>query len=181
VDDERARLEAVYRETYGQITAYAARRCHSPQDAADVVAETFAIAWRRIGELPDGEEATLWLYGVARKVLANHYRGEVRRQALSMELDAEMADLYGTSPDSGIELKAIAQIFRALSDDDRELLSLVAWECLDRQKIATVLGLSRNAVRIRLHRARRRFARALAEGDVRFTSESRLIPAERQL
>lgn len=179
--DERARLEAVYRETYGQITAYAARRCHSPQDAADVVAETFAIAWRRIGELPDGEEATLWLYGVARKVLANHYRGEVRRQALSVELDAEMADLYGASPDSGVEVKAIAQIFRALPDDDRELLSLVAWECLDRQEIATVLGLSRNAVRIRLHRARRRFARALAEADVRFRSESRLIPAERQL
>lgn len=181
MSDERARLEAVYRETYGQITAYAARRCHSPQDAADVVAETFAIAWRRIGELPDGEEAALWLYGVARKVLANHYRGEVRRQALSVELDAEMADLYAASPDSGVELKAIAQIFRTLSEDDRELLSLVAWECLNRQEIATVLGLSRNAVRVRLHRARRRFARALAEADVRFTSESRLIPAERQL
>ncbi|MEU7853879.1 RNA polymerase sigma factor [Nonomuraea sp. NPDC049141] len=179
--DQRARLEAVYRETYGQITAYAARRCASPQDAADVVAETFAIAWRRIDELPGGAEATLWLYGVARKVLANHYRGEVRRQALSVELDAELADLYQAAPDSGVELKAITEIFRTLSDDDRELLSLVAWECLDRQEIAAVLGLSRNAVRIRLHRARRRFARALAEADVRFTSKSRLIPAERQL
>lgn len=112
--DERARLEAVYRETYGQITAYAARRCASPQDAADVVAETFAIAWRRMDELPGGEEATLWLYGVARKVLANHYRGEVRRQALSVELDAEMADLYQASPDSGVELKAITQICRLI-------------------------------------------------------------------
>jgi RNA polymerase sigma factor (sigma-70 family) len=181
VDDARARFEAVYRETYGQITAYTARRCASPQDAADVVAETFAIAWRRMGELPDGQEATLWLYGVARKVLANHYRGEVRRQARSVQLDVEMADLYGASPDSGVELKAIAQIFQTLSHDDRELLSLVGWEGLDRHEVATVLGLSRNAVRIRLHRARRRFARALAEADVRFTSESRLVPAERQL
>ncbi|GAA3126348.1 RNA polymerase sigma factor [Streptosporangium carneum] len=181
MDDARARFEIVYRETYGRITAYTVRRCASPQDAADVVAETFAIAWRRIGELPDGEEAALWLYGVARKVLANHRRGEFRRQARNVRLDTEMADLYGASPDSGVELRAIAQIFQSLSDDDRELLSLVAWEGLDRQEIAVVLGLSRNAVRVRLHRARRRFARALAEADVRFTSESRLIPAERQL
>ncbi|MEV7908225.1 RNA polymerase sigma factor, partial [Streptomyces anulatus] len=92
------RFETVYRETYGQITAYAARRCDSPQDAADVVAETFTVAWRRMDELPSGEEATLWLYGVARRVLANHRRGEVRRQARSVELDAELADLYGSSP-----------------------------------------------------------------------------------
>ncbi|WP_043634580.1 RNA polymerase sigma factor [Nonomuraea candida] len=175
---EPARFESVYQETYGRITAYAARRCDSPQDAADVVAETFAIAWRRIGEVPEGERALLWLYGVARKVLANHYRVEGRRQALSVELDAELADLYQAAPDSGVELAAIAQIFRALPDNDRELLSLVAWEGLDREQIATVLGLSRNAVRIRLHRARRRFARALAEADVHVTSESRLVPAQ---
>ncbi|MEW9551250.1 hypothetical protein [Nonomuraea sp. NPDC050783] len=47
--------------------AYAARRCEVPQDAADVVAETFTVAWRRVDELPEGAEATLWLYGVARK------------------------------------------------------------------------------------------------------------------
>ncbi|GAA4570334.1 RNA polymerase sigma factor [Planotetraspora kaengkrachanensis] len=182
MDDERpARFEVVYKRAYGQITAYAARRCDSPQDAADLVAETFAIAWRRVDELPPGEEATLWLYGVARNVLANHRRGEVRRQARSVELDAEMADLYGDSPDSGVELEAIAQVFRTLPDDDRELLSLVAWEGLDRQEIATALGLSRNAVRIRLHRARRRFSRALDEAGVRVTSQSRLIPAERTL
>ncbi|WP_371783206.1 RNA polymerase sigma factor [Streptosporangium subroseum] len=182
MDDERpARFESVYREAYGQITAYAARRCDSPQDAADVVAETFVVAWRRIDELPPGEEATPWLYGVARKVLANHRRGEVRRQARSVELDAEMADLYGDSPDSGIELSVIAQVFRTLSDDDRELLSLVAWEGLDREEIAAALDLSRNAVRIRLYRARRRFSHALTEAGVQLTSESRLVPAERSL
>jgi RNA polymerase sigma factor (sigma-70 family) len=182
-DERLARFETVYRETYGLITAYAARRCDSPQDAADVVAETFTIAWRRVDQLPPGQEATLWLYGVARKVLANHRRGEVRRQARSVELDDEMADLYGDSPESRAELAAIAQVFRTLPDDDRELLSMVAWEGLDREEIATALGLSRNAVRIRLYRARRRFARALSDADIRLTSEgrSRLLPAERSL
>ncbi|GAA3145238.1 hypothetical protein GCM10010466_40370 [Planomonospora alba] len=182
MDDERlARFEAVYEHAYGRITAYAARRCDSPQDAADVVAETFTVAWRRVDELPEGAQALPWLYGVARKVLANHHRSDNRRRARTVELDAEMTDLYGGSPDGGAELAAIGQAFRALSDDDRELLSLLAWEGLDRHEIAAVLGVSRNAVRIRLHRARRRFSRALAEAGVHHTSTSRFVPAGRSL
>jgi DNA-directed RNA polymerase specialized sigma24 family protein len=65
---------AVYAKTYRSLLGYALRRCHSPDDAADVVAETFTIAWRRAADLPAGDEARLWLYGVARRVLANHLR-----------------------------------------------------------------------------------------------------------
>ncbi|WP_336206897.1 RNA polymerase sigma factor [Nonomuraea sp. LPB2021202275-12-8] len=180
-DERPARFEAIYNRTYSRITAYAARRCHSPQDAADVVAETYTIAWRRLDELPAGEQATPWLYGVARKVLANHHRGDNRRRAHTAELDAEMADLYGHSPDSRVELAAIGQAFQTLPDEDRELLSLLAWEGLDRAEIATALGVSRNAVRIRLHRARRRLSRALAEAGIHLTPESRFAPAERPL
>ncbi|RSN11615.1 RNA polymerase subunit sigma-24 [Nonomuraea sp. WAC 01424] len=180
-DERRARFEAAYNRAYGQITAYAARRCDSPQDAADVVAETFTVAWRRVDELPEGEEATLWLYGVARKVLANHFRGDNRRRVRTAELDAELADLYGHSPDTQVELDAIGRAFRGLPDDDRELLSLVAWEGLEREEIARALGLSRNAVRIRLHRARKRLSRALAGAGVDITAQSRLVPAERPL
>ncbi|MBN6056195.1 sigma-70 family RNA polymerase sigma factor [Nonomuraea sp. RK-328] len=174
-----ARFEAVYKETYSRITAYAARRCGSPQDAADVVADTFTVAWRRVDELPEGEQAMLWLYGVARKVLANRRRTGRYRQERNTELDAEVADLYGRRPDGGVELDAIARAFRDLPGDDRELLSLVAWEGLDREQIAAVLGLTRNAVRVRLHRARKRFAHALAEADVPLTTTRRLVPAER--
>ncbi|MDF5751831.1 RNA polymerase sigma factor [Spongiactinospora sp. TRM90649] len=182
MDNERsARFEAVYHLAYGRITAYAARRCDSPQDAADVVAETFTVAWRRLAEVPDGEEAVPWLYGVARKVLANHHRGDARRRARNVALDTDLADLYATGPESGVELNAIGRAFRSLPDDDRELLALIAWEGLGRDEISTALGVSRNAVRIRLHRARRRFSRALARAGVNFTQESRLRPAERPL
>ncbi|MEW9534361.1 RNA polymerase sigma factor [Microbispora sp. NPDC049125] len=180
-DDPVARFEAVYRETYDQITAYAVRRCDSPQDAADAVAETFAIAWRRVNDLPPGQEARLWLYGVARRVLADHRRSAVRHRVRDVELDTEMADLYADAPDSGVGLSAVAAVFRTLTDDDRELLSLVAWEGLERDEIATMLGVSRNAVRIRLYRARRRFSRALDEAGVRFEAKGRMIPAGRSL
>ncbi|TDD11395.1 RNA polymerase sigma factor [Nonomuraea deserti] len=165
-DDRKSRFEAVYKETYERILGYAVRRCDSPEDAADVVAETFAIVWRRIDALPPGEQAPLWLYGVARNVLANHRRGQARHRHGNAELDTEIADLYGHSPESGVELSTIARALRELPDDDRELISLVAWEGLDHGEIAEVLGCSRNAVRIRLYRARKRLSKALAGAGV---------------
>ncbi|WP_043631734.1 RNA polymerase sigma factor [Nonomuraea candida] len=165
-DDRKDRFEAIYKQTYEPILGYALRRCDSPEDAADVVAETFTIAWRRFDALPSGAEARLWLYGVARNVLANHRRGVARHRHGSVELAADLADLYAHSPEGGLELRAIADAFRALPDDDRELISLVAWEGLDHGQIARVLGCSRNAVRIRLHRARRRLSKALAGAGV---------------
>ncbi|MER7362526.1 RNA polymerase sigma factor [Nonomuraea wenchangensis] len=181
MSDDTHRFEAVYRATYDQITAYAGRRCDSPQDAADVVAETFVIVWRKIEELPPGAQARLWVYGVARNVLADHRRSALRRQARHRDLDAEMADLYGDLADRSVERNAIAQAFATLPEDDRELLALVAWEGLDRREIATMLGLSRNAVRIRLHRARRRLSRALEVADVRFTPTDAVVPTGRSL
>ncbi|NJP94456.1 RNA polymerase sigma factor [Nonomuraea sp. FMUSA5-5] len=165
-DDRKHRFEALYRQTYEQILGYAVRRCDSPEDAADVVAETFAIAWRRFDALPAGGEARLWLYGVARNVLANHRRGLARHRHRSVELDADLADLYARSPEGSVELGAIARAFRELPDGDRELISLVVWEGLDHGGIARVLGCSRNAARIRLHRARKRLSKALSSAGI---------------
>jgi RNA polymerase sigma-70 factor (ECF subfamily) len=76
------RFRRVYAVNFEPLLAYAMRRVGQPEDAADVVAETFLVAWRRIGELPPEAEARLWLYGVARRVLANHHRGGDRRDRL---------------------------------------------------------------------------------------------------
>jgi RNA polymerase sigma factor (sigma-70 family) len=158
--DDRSRFETAYRRTYEQILGYAVRRCSSPEDAADVVAETYVIAWRRITELPDGEVGKLWLYGVARRVLANHRRSERRRLTRHTELTNEIEHLY-TAPSHHGEQDGVDEALGMLSDSDRELLALTLWEGLDPGEIATVLDCSRNAARIRLHRARKRFAKAL--------------------
>jgi RNA polymerase sigma factor (sigma-70 family) len=146
------------------------RRCGCAEDAADVVAETFAIAWRRVDMVPSGDEARLWLYGIARNVVANHRRGLARRRDLSAALAAEVAGVYEPSAEQSagesVEFSAVGRVFRELPEADRELLALVAWEGLDHGQIATVLGCSRNAVRIRLYRARQRLARALATAGV---------------
>lgn len=165
-EDRTARFEAIYVATFGPLLGYAVRRCECAEDAADVVAETFAIAWRRLDAIPPGEQARLWLYGVARNVLANHRRRLARREGLSAALAAELAGVYQPSTEDSVELGVVGQVFRGLPDADRELLALVAWEGLDHAEIATVLGCSRNAVRIRLHRARKRLTGELAAAGV---------------
>ncbi|MFF5265262.1 RNA polymerase sigma factor [Actinomadura viridis] len=164
-DERRRRFEDVYAANRARILGYALRRTRDPQDAADVLAETFLTAWRRLDDVPPGDQARLWLYGVARRVLANHHRGERRRSALAADLGSRLRDGLTGQDAPGHDLAGVGAAFRGLPEADRELLSLVGWEGLDHGEIATVLGCSRNAVRIRLHRARRRFARALARTD----------------
>ncbi|HZT83915.1 MAG TPA: sigma-70 family RNA polymerase sigma factor [Gaiellaceae bacterium] len=165
----RERFEAVYRELYAAICGYALRRVRQPEDAAELIAETFATLWRRFDRCPQGAELRPWLFGVARRVIANQRRGERRRSALSERLAAHLdraaldtvAPAYDTSP--------LARAFASLNESDRELLSLVAWEELTREELAVALGTSRAVVRLRLHRARKRLRDALPQQQFRLT------------
>jgi RNA polymerase sigma factor (sigma-70 family) len=157
-DGRRERFGEFFSANHDAVLGYLLRRTGSSHDAADLLADTFLIAWRRLDEVPAGDQTRPWLYGVARRVLANHRRGEGRRHALTDRLRSELAESapLEPAPDS-----TAAKVFHELPEQDRELLSLVAWEELDTAQIATTLGCSRNAVRIRLHRARKRFTKLL--------------------
>ncbi|TDO62646.1 RNA polymerase sigma-70 factor (ECF subfamily) [Kribbella sp. VKM Ac-2571] len=158
-DARRERFEQVFATHRDAVLGYLRRRTDSGHDAADLLADTFLVAWRRLDDVPLDPQTRPWLYGVARRVLANHRRGEGRRHALATKLRGELSDAEPMRP--LLDDTPAARAFRALPEQDRELLSLVAWEALDTGQIATVLGISRNAVRIRLHRARKRFAKLL--------------------
>jgi RNA polymerase sigma-70 factor (ECF subfamily) len=155
------RLEDLFEAHHRALLAYAARRCPTLSDAEDVVAEVFLVAWRRLDDLPAGDAALPWLYGVARKTIGNQRRGLLRRGRLQARLE-QTAERPATPAPSGTE-PALAALER-LSEGDRELLRLVAWEGLSHAEIAAVLGISVNAVAIRLHRARARFEQALVKG-----------------
>jgi RNA polymerase sigma-70 factor (ECF subfamily) len=168
VSARERRFEALYAAHHPQVFGYVMRRCDSSDDAADAIAETFLVAWRRLDDAPSGDQLRLWLYGVARRVLANRRRGDRRRLALADRLRSDLA--AHTMPAAGHEQKlgeheALHAAFRSLSADDREVLALEAWEELSSQQIATVLGCSSAAARTRLHRARRRLQMALAQQD----------------
>ena len=165
------RFDDLYAANQQAILGYLLRRTDSTDDAADVFAETFLTAWRRLDDIPPGPQARLWLYGAARRTLANFRRGARRRLALADRLRSDLALSYQPAAPAG-QFTAIAAAFRRLPEPDRELLALVAWEGLDPGQISAVLGCSRNAVRIRLHRARRKLVAELGPG-ARLTSDAR--------
>jgi RNA polymerase sigma factor (sigma-70 family) len=171
--DRQERFEQGYRRHYGALVAYVLRRSAGSADAADVVAETFSVYWRRIDDAPVGNALLPWLYGVGRRTLANQRRGELRRTALNDRLAADIQVLPVLSPPTDGSRTAIDQAFRRLDDKDREILALVAWEALDREAVAVALGVNRAAVRVRLHRARQRFARELEKQGVEVTHFAR--------
>ena len=169
----KAQFRAIYEATYPRILSYALRRSATPEDAADLVAETFLTAWRRFDELPAGDETVLWLYGVAHRQLANQRRGRRRREALAERLAADLAHSLGAWPDPPpSDLAPLGRAWQRLRPQDRELLGLVVWEGLDNDQLARVLDCSRTALKVRLHRARRRFATELVREGVELDSAS---------
>jgi RNA polymerase sigma factor (sigma-70 family) len=158
----QAHFSRLYREQGRAVLAYALRRVANREDAADVVAETFLIAWRRLAEVPIDAGARLWLYAVARRVIANLHRTERRRTRLGRRLAESLQTELATHPPPGGEAAEALRAIAGLGDEDRELLLLVSWEELSPGEAAKVLGISSLAARSRLHRARRRL-RALME------------------
>ena len=157
------RFRDLYAAQLRAILGYALRRVPAPEDAADVVAETFLIAWRRRADVPMGGEARLWLYGVARRVLANHLRGERRRSRLGDRLRTELTHQVSVPDpaDEVVQVRALRTAMARLEPADREVLELTAWEELAPREIAVALDLSPEVVRTRLSRARTRLREQL--------------------
>jgi RNA polymerase sigma factor (sigma-70 family) len=159
----QVRFTQLYREHGRAVLEYALRRVEASEDAPDVVAETFLVAWRRLGEVPIGDAARLWLYGTARLVLANLRRAERRRTRLGRRLAETLRTELAAQPEPRGEAAEVLRAIGGLGDEDRELLLLVTWEELSPSEAARVLGISSLAARSRLHRARRRLRGLLEE------------------
>jgi RNA polymerase sigma factor (sigma-70 family) len=153
----RVRFEALWRAHYSDVLGYALRRVTEESAASDVAAETFTVAWRRFDGAQDPSRA--WLLAIARRVLANHLRGERRRDALLARVRLEQPAAGQSGVSEGDELLAAA--FNALSAQDREVLSLVTWHELTPAEAAEVLGISSGRFSVRLHRAKARLRRKL--------------------
>ena len=156
-EDPADRFHRLFAANERELLAYALRRVDRAEDAADVVAETFLVAWRRMERVPPGDEARLWLYGVARRQLANQRRGQLRRSRLADRLRAELPAAVAAA--RGTDDHRVAAVLAALArleEEDREILRLSSWEGLTPSEIATVLGVPAVTARSRLHRARKR-------------------------
>jgi RNA polymerase sigma-70 factor (ECF subfamily) len=132
-------------------------------DADDAVAETFLVAWRRLGDVPQGDLALPWLYGVARRVVSEDRRSGRRRDRLLARLSSlgPAEDLPTVQVERLDDHMAVQSALARLRPKDQELLRLAEWEELTTGELAQVFNCSTNAVAVRLHRAHRRFGQAL--------------------
>lgn len=154
--ERRDRFERLFRAHAAAVAGYARRRTDSAS-ADDVINEVFAIAWRRLDDVPDPPVA--WLLGCARRVLWHQQRTRRREQRLLARLRTLPPPPRAAA--DGVLGDALAM----LGESDRELLLLLAWEGLGVNEAADVLGCSANACAVRLHRARKRLHAALLAVD----------------
>ena len=154
-DERRVRFERLFRTHADAVRGYALRRT-DPDDADDVVAETFLIAWRRFDDVPS--DAAPWLLGVARRVLSNRRRSDRRVLSLSDRLaERERRKPSLASDDTDLRLTIEAGL-EQLPDKEREALLLLAWDGLSTAEASVVLKCTRATLAVRVHRARRRLA-----------------------
>jgi RNA polymerase sigma-70 factor (ECF subfamily) len=172
---DQARLESIYDACAPKVYAYALRHC-GPDDADDVVSETFAAAWRRIEIVP--EAALPWLLVTAGNVIRNRRRADVRRSTLASNLvHLHEADTAGVDEVVAERAHLLAALER-LSGLEREALLLVAWDGLDPRGAAEVARCAPRAFRARLSRARARLA---AELDAALAATTPVLPSKEAL
>jgi RNA polymerase sigma factor (sigma-70 family) len=149
---DEARFEQIAAKYGDRLLSYVLRRV-GPDDAADVVAETLLVAWRRISALPnDDEQAFWWLLAIARRCCANQRRGDTRRNALAAKL-RQIPVTVVRPPDTETQI-VVRDALAGLSDDDQELIRLIYWDGLKIAGAANVLGITDATARKRLQRIR---------------------------
>jgi RNA polymerase sigma-70 factor (ECF subfamily) len=157
------RFRSLYLDHYKQVYMYFRRRTDI-ECARDGTADTFLVAWRRLDDVPGGDRALPWLYGTARRVLANQWRSRRRSDRLQEKLTGLGADPE-PGPEASVvpssEVQMVLDAMGRLRKADREVIRLAEWEGLNHQEIGQVLGCRAHAVDQRLHRARRRLAKEL--------------------
>lgn len=141
---------------------YFVRRTANPHDAADLLGETLLVVWRRESSIPsDPTEARMWMFGVARRVLAGHRRTRSRRQALSERLGETLTTVAERSADTDPD--GVRAAIATLPEVDREIVRLVYWDGFTLADAAKIMGMRPATVRSRMARARERLRVHLGE------------------
>jgi RNA polymerase sigma-70 factor (ECF subfamily) len=172
-----ARFAVVYDRYATTVHRYLLRRV-GPSDAEGLMAEAFRIAFERRATYDVARpNARPWLYGIATRLVARHWRSESRRRAATQRLGVLSGSGRGAGDDladpaeqavdavaASTQLSEVVAAVRRLPDGERDALLLYAWEDLGYDDVAAALGVPVGTVRSRLNRARRRLRELVPMG-----------------
>ncbi len=163
---DEIRFRDLFDRHHRSVTAYFTRRVPDETEVLSATDDVFLVAWRRLDDVPEGDGALPWLYGVARKVLANHRRGLTRFTKLRHKIEAEpIYPVRGPATEAILSVQE-EQMLRALETlpwKHREVLLLTYWEQLPHKDIGRILGCSTETVHVRRYRAVNRLKAALGQ------------------
>jgi len=163
-DDDAARFTSIYQRNYTRVLGYALAGSRR-EVAEDIANETFLTAWRKLGEVPP-DDPLPWLLGVARNHRLKQLAAGRRRETIADRVASLSGERDLAAWDTGdlvVEREAGLAAFASLPEPDAEVLILTAWYGLNAAQAATVLECTKAVYYVRIHRARRRLARALRQ------------------
>ncbi len=159
----------LFRRHAPRLHAYVKRRL-GPTLADDVVAETFATAFRQRERFDGRAEFAAWLWGIAANAIARHHRQETRMYKAFARTGVDpaedgIADLVGDRVAAAAHAPRLARALATLNAQDRNAILLLAWGELSYAEIAAVLGLPLGTVKAKIHRARAKLRKAIPRED----------------
>lgn len=161
---DKEALEALLTSVAPAIHRFGLRMCKNVHDAEDVLQDTLLNVAKHLSDFEGRSSLSSWIFSLTRSACAKKRRGLKNRPPVSDEQLSERPD-PGPNPEvraADQELAfALSGALDRLSDDQREVLLLRDVEGLSAPEAASSLGISVQAVKSRLHRAREALRAAL--------------------
>ncbi len=161
-----ADFETFYREHIRFVWRSVRRLGIDPMHIDDIVQETFLVVHRKLAAFEGRSAVKTWLYGIVRRVIADHRRSLRRKPAFADGGAAdERADAAGVGPDVSAEqaeqVRLLYRVLGQLDDEKREVFILAELEGMTLAEIAEALDANANTIASRLRAARQKFEDAL--------------------
>jgi RNA polymerase sigma-70 factor (ECF subfamily) len=155
-------LGQLYDAYRDRVARFATGRLGDAEKAEDVTSETFEAVCRNLGSYRAGTDFEAWLFTIAHRRVADHFRRRFRRR--EVELDETVHPAVGGPEEEVLAAERGAEVagaFRRLRADQQEVLALRVLGGLSAAQVGEVLGRSEGAVRVAQHRALRSLREAM--------------------
>lgn len=157
-----ATIETQLLENVREFTAFARKRLRDPELAADVVQESLLKALRSSDQLRHKENAKAWFYRILRRTIIDLYRRRDARDRALEDLEREL-DGVQNGEEERVVCSCMERLLPRMAAQHSELIRRIDLKEENSDLVAAELGISRNNLNVRLHRARQQLKSRLEE------------------